>query len=470
VSVMSPPLVGVQTPRIMSQPPRVGTLGGEAADLAAQAGLVLDPWQRLVVDGAFGIQSDGRWSAFEVAVVVPRQSGKGSILEAIELAGLFLFDEELIIHSAHEFKTAVVAFNRVVSLINANDWLRRQVRRVRTSHGDEGIELNNGHALRFMARTKGAGRGFTGDRIILDEAYNLGPESMAALLPTLSSRPNPQLVYASSAGMATSLQLQAVRERGKSGTDRSLAYFEWSAPDDCDPEDRANWAQSNPALGIRISEEFIGREKAAMPAPEFARERLGIWDDGYRGSVISAEDWRACLDPTSRIEGPPRFAVDVRPDRSAAAIGAAGRRADGLWHVETVDAQSGTSWVVPRLVQLLERWGSAPVGIDPGGPAAPLMTAMLAAGLEVAATSTQEMTQASGLFFDRVTDRSLRHVPQASLDAAVAAGQRKWLGDKWLWARKEAVDVTPLLACSVALFVAQQAAVERPRTNKAAFY
>ena len=46
----------------------------------------------------------------EVALIVSRQNGKGSILEALELAALFLDDfippRGLILHSAHEFKTA----------------------------------------------------------------------------------------------------------------------------------------------------------------------------------------------------------------------------------------------------------------------------------------------------------------------------------------------------------------------------
>ncbi|MFW5415040.1 hypothetical protein J0910_00005, partial [Nocardiopsis sp. CNT-189] len=45
----------------------------------------------------------------------------------------------------------------------------------------------------------GGGRGLTADRVILDEAYNLSDDHMAALLPTMSARPNPQIVYTTSA-------------------------------------------------------------------------------------------------------------------------------------------------------------------------------------------------------------------------------------------------------------------------------
>ena len=91
---------------------------------------------------------------------------------------------------------------------------RRRVRQVYLQRGAESIELKNGKRLRFIARTGGSGRGFTADLVILDEAYALGDAEMAALLPTLSARPNPQIWYTSTAGLPTSVQLGRVRERG----------------------------------------------------------------------------------------------------------------------------------------------------------------------------------------------------------------------------------------------------------------
>ena len=176
----------------------------EAIELAASAGLILDEWQCFALDVALSERADGKWAAFEVGMIVPRQNGKGSILEARELAGLFLFGERLILHSAHEFKTAAEAFLRVKALVDNTDDLRRKVKQIRTSHGDEGIELLDGARLRFVARSRGSGRGFSGDCVILDEAFNLGAEAMGALLPTLSAKPNPQIWYTSSAPMASS--------------------------------------------------------------------------------------------------------------------------------------------------------------------------------------------------------------------------------------------------------------------------
>jgi phage terminase large subunit-like protein len=89
------------------------------------AGLDLDPWQQFALHGALGERPDGKWAAFEVGIEVPRQNGKGGILEAFGLAGLFLLGEQLIIHSAHEFATAEEALERMAQILEASPDLSR---------------------------------------------------------------------------------------------------------------------------------------------------------------------------------------------------------------------------------------------------------------------------------------------------------------------------------------------------------
>src|SRR3954467_11594674 len=70
--------------------------GQEAIDLAASAGLILDDWQQLSLLIGLGEAGLGKWAAFVVALIVARQDGKGSILEALELYWLFGTGERLI--------------------------------------------------------------------------------------------------------------------------------------------------------------------------------------------------------------------------------------------------------------------------------------------------------------------------------------------------------------------------------------
>lgn len=300
-------LLGSQEPRLCSLPPFDSARSGQnAIALAGRAGLTLDPWQRLVIEAGLRRRA-GRWAAFEVCLVVARQNGKGTVLEALELAALFLFpDVRLILHSAHEFKTAAEAFLRIRALIEDRPEFDRKVSRVRTAAGAEAIELKDGKRLRFVARSSGSGRGFTSDLVILDEAYRLGDQEMAALLPTLSARPDPQVWYASTAGDTSSIQLGRVRARGVAAADPSLAFLEWSADEDAyDPSDPADWARANPGLGIRIPADYVAREMAALAPEAFARERLSVGDYPLDGAgnwaVVSEDDWSSCANPAGHL-------------------------------------------------------------------------------------------------------------------------------------------------------------------------
>lgn len=463
-------LKGYQEPRIRSVPPYASTSGDEAIELCEMAGLYLDPWQQLVLRDSLGENAEGRWSAFEVGLIVPRQNGKGALLEARELVGLFLLEEKLILHSAHEFKTAQEAFRRIRRLVEETPQLRKQVapRGIKTSHGEEGIELKDGRRLRFVARSTGSGRGFTADLVILDEAYNLPAEAMAALLPTLSARPDPQIWYTSSAGMAESDWLRKIRKRGTEGTSKRLAYFEWSAQTEAKNyeqalEDREEWARANPALGIRIREEFIESELDAMAGEEFARERLGIWYDEEADVVIRAKDWKAIADAESQIgeDSGIVLGVDVSLNRSHGAISVAGVREDGTLHAELIEYREGTFWIVPRLLELIEDHDPRAVLMDPTGPAGGLLSSLAEEGVEAKKSkrgddllrllASREAAQACGAFYDLVVNGEIRHRDQKPVNDAVAGAKQRPMSDAWVWNRKESrYDVAPLVSMTLA--------------------
>ena len=444
-------LTGSQRPRVSSVPVGDEAAGVEAVELAESVGLVLDDWQRFALSSFLRERPGPRWAAFECGLVVPRQNGKGAILEARELAGLFLFGERLILHSAHEFKTAQEAFARVLALVENTDDLRKRVARIRTSHGEEGIELLTGQRLRFVARSTGSGRGFSADCVILDEAMVLPESSMGALLPTLSARPNPQIWYTSSAGRGDSDVLRSVRDRAVKGESGGLAYLEWSADPKDSADDEGAWASANPALGIRIGRDHVAREFDAMPPAEFARERLGIWDvPAGADVVIDLDAWRACLDSGSSVVDPVAFGVDVSPDGSAS-ISVAGSRPDGLVHVEVVDHRSGTSWVTGRLQELVRRWSPSCIVLDAASPVGALLPDLDRVGLSVSSVAGREAAQAAVAFTALVSQRQVRHLEQADLNAAVAAAKRRMVGDLWAFGRRgSSVDISPLVSCALA--------------------
>ncbi|MFG2144124.1 terminase [Streptomyces sp. NPDC048696] len=467
----------MQRPRVFTAPPYTSSSGQEAVELAAVAGLLLDEWQQFALHVGLGERPDGRWSAFEVAINVARQNGKGAIIEARELAGLFLLGERLILHSAHEFKTAKEAFLRIESLIVNTDSLRKRVKAVRRTTGEEAIELLTGERLRFLARSGGSGRGFTGNANMLDEDMILGDDAMGALMPTMAAIDNPQVWYFGSAGIGSpSMQLARLRKRAleamESGVpDPSLAYLEWSidphveecrpgCTDHDDPLSPFSVAKANPALGYRLTLEHTERERLTMSPEIFARERLGVGDypsdSADTWSVIGEDAWRALGDGTSTMSDPVAFAVDTTPERTHSAICAAGASGDAV-HVEVVDHRPGTGWVVERLVELVEKWRPCALVIDAGGPAASLIPAVKKAlaelGLEdlLLEPRTREVAAACGQFFDAVSEQQIVHLDQAPLATALAGTDKRPVGDGWAWARRGVnVDISPLVAATFA--------------------
>jgi phage terminase large subunit-like protein len=283
------------------------------------AGIGLDEAQQMIAEAVSGAGNDRRWSAFECVIFAPRQNLKTEFLLARILAGLFVFGEEYIVYSAHQVKTTTKTFRRLKRAIEQSPELGGRIVRVSNRTGAETIELSTGQVLECVARSTNSGRGFTGDTIILDEAHELDADQLAAILPMLSTRPNPQVLYALSLGNEQSTHLGVLRKRALSGDDPYVCWIEWSMAEDDQIGDRRVWAACNPAYPERISMGYLEREWAALGSdPEvFARERLGKsqWptDEAGLWETISEDVWTACAVPDADLGPPPVLAAAAAP-------------------------------------------------------------------------------------------------------------------------------------------------------------
>ena len=427
----------------------------DAIDIVSLAGLELFDWQQDLLRKSMR-RRGSRWAASEVAAVVTRQNGKGSILEARQVAGLFVIGERLQIHSAHEFKTCYEHFRRVKDLIESTPLLSKQVKIIRTGAGDQAIELTNGCRIRFIARSRSSGRGFSADVVYLDEAFELSDATMGALLPSLSARPDPQIWYTSSAPHKDSTVLHRVRKRGHAGDDPSLYFAEWACTADDDPTDPVNWAKANPSLGQLIDPERIATAQRSLEPAEFAREHLGVPEEleGHGAGPIDVELWKSLTDGESLpVDGTERLSLDVTPDRRFSTIGIAGKRGDGLGHVSIRHREPGTSWVVARCKELTDGHG-CPLIVTSGSPAAALIPDLELAGVPVDVMSPAEYAGACQRFVDGVNapEPVLRHRGSPDHVAAVAAAQIKPAGDGGytLSRRSTSSDLTPLTTAVMA--------------------
>ena len=343
----------------------------------------------------------------------------------------------LLIHTAHLADTSKEAFRRLEDLLDQNEWLSSQVRHVWRTNGHESIEFMDGRRIRFRTRTRGGGRGFSGSPVFFDESMFLPEISMQSILPVVSAQPDPQLWFMGSAVDQTIMEdgyaFARVRDRALHGDTDRLAYFEWSldaeTPDQVDEAMAVNpkaWAKTNPALGIRISPDYLKAEARELDPRGFAVERLGVGDwppvDGSGSQVISLEKWDALTDdPASdgaRMLDPVVLAFDTTPDRSMTSVVACGLRADGIPQVEVIDRRPGTGWVAERLNELVERHNVETVYVDGAGPAGSVLHLAQELGVPVEAVSAPDHAKACGLMFDTVDERGA----PASRRPGVAAG------------------------------------------------
>jgi hypothetical protein len=448
VKPQEPVIRGKQTPRIELIPKAAYTeTGDDAVRYAAAAGLHLDPWQEYVVKNMLGERLDYKWSAREVGIVVPRQQGKSALLEARMIAGLFLFNER-ILYTSHLLESAREIFNRLIGLIRSTPELEERVEQIYTGNTQSKIVLKSGLELQIGARTPDQGRGKSFDVLVMDEAYALTSGEVAALTPTLTTASNPQTIYASSAGMPKSEVLAKIRERGQDETTKSFAYFEWSAPDDADPDDIEALIMANPGLGIRMDLEHVAQERGSMSDEEFKRERLGQWAKIGGENAIPERDWLDLLDPDSAPGTFAAFAVDVPRSGDSANVVAVSAREDGRLHAEVIQRRNGISWVPLYLKQLQQAWGpqGTQVFLDRAGAASALEHDLALERVKYSFLSSQQIARSCAVLFDDVVERRLVHRGQVELDEAVEQATTKPVGDnlwKFVGTSKNA-DLSPL--------------------------
>lgn len=472
------------------------TEGEDAAFLSQSYGLVPDEWQGLVVDDALAVRADGLWCASRVGLSVPRQSGKNTVLEIIELYKIVVLGRR-ILHTAHEVKTARKAFMRLCSFFeNERKWpeLAAMVKDIRRTNGQEAIILHapgcpgEGNkacpcewgSCEFIARSKGSGRGFTVDDLVMDEAQELDDFVYAALLPTISAAPsgNPQqIICGTPPGPRDNGEVfTRLREDALGGKSRRTLWLEWSFAPDADPDDRAEWARANPALGKRLGVQVIEDERAAMDDATFVRERGGVWASDGTQQVVPDQVWAGLLDPGSEpLDGGLALGLDVAPDGVSTSACVAGRRADGRWHVELIEQRPGTAWVAARVAEVVGRHGFGAVVVDGASPALALVEDLRGRGVQVTVTGPRDMGQACGSFFQLVHEDVLRHVGQPQLSSAVSVARKRAIGSEGLWGWGRAVsgaDITPTVAATLALWGAMSTTAKpQPvkRTGRAVF-
>jgi len=478
------------------------TLGPEVAELISKCSddkgpFVMDPEQCLLLDDWFAYRVDltrktDRLAHFEGVVIAARQDLKTGALKAAALGKIFICEQRLVVWTAHTGTAVAEAYLEIKGLIESNPAMAVELIDFHDSPGKEELEFTNGRRIIFKIRTNDNVQSLAGDTVILDEGYMVKTEHLLALLPILAARPDPQVLWGSSAGLKHSAPLRAVRKRGRAG-DARLSYTEWAAKyrpcasemcihkpgtEGCAMDDHELWLQANVAVtrGRKTIEilESIRKSFAAKPT-DWASQFLVWWDDPEaEDDELPFPTWGDLLDLTADIPGIPTFALDVSPKSTIACITVAGAGLDGLPVVEisgsrgVLDYRSGIGWVIPRLEELDQKWPGFVITVLAGSSAEAMVPAIRNKGIAVDVIPAAEFARACVWVHSQANAKAepgkragqLRHTGQPELSSAVASVRPKASEAKgtFIWTRiNPAADITPAVSMTLALWRAQDA-------------
>lgn len=523
-------LLGSETPRIFTPPLRPLTpqtsLGFSVIEFATEIlGIDLLPWQRWLLVAALELREDGSLRFRTVVVLVARQNGKSTVSQVLALWWLYVCACRLVLGAAQDLDTAEEVWAGAVEMAEETEELAELIKRVVQVNGKKSLDLLSGERYKVKATNRRAGRGLSGDRIMLDELREHTTwDAWAAITKTTMAREEAQVWCFSNAGDVLSVVLRYLRllahhavgdPDGICGEDfvpagptqydvdnldededladveledlevfeDDLAIFEWSATPGCDKWDRGEWANANPALGhARAGSKLTLRAIASAcrtdPEWKFRNEVLCQWPDGAVEGPFPPGSWEQGTNPVlelpdgsqrvaeaDRIVGRVVACLDQSHDRSQTWIAFAGHRGDSVPQVEVVAGRHGNDWVRDWLMDDKRRDRvRAVTGQTKGAPVSSLMQRLKedpAFTIDVVDWTGGDLLSAHGDAFDAVRDAKVRHNPQPVLDAAAASASTKALGDGAVIDRKR----SPTDAAPLVAFEGALWLLNRPVTD-----
>ena len=399
------------------------------ARLARELGVPFMPWQSLVADVAGEYDEATAMPVYrEVIVTVPRQSGKTTLQLVTVLDRSLMWSRPCRI--AYTAQTGLDARQKMV-----NDWMpqlsrspfRATVDRELRGAAETAIEFHTGSRVEVLASAEEAGHGRTLDLGFIDEAFaDEDDRREQALVPAMTTIADAQLFIYSTMGTGKSALLNRKvadgRSHAEAGITQDIAYFEWSAPDDADPDDPVTWWACMPALGHTVGESAVRHARATMPDGEFRRAFLNQKRE-HDDCWLPAGAWEARRHPTGLTEPPDGTPIAVGFDGSynndsTALVGCTldghlfkigvwerPPDADPKWYVKR-------EWVDAKVRETFRRWKVAVMAVDRSRWVSETQEWLERYGEEVVVDVPQvrpRMVSASALFYTAVAQERLTH-------------------------------------------------------------
>lgn len=214
----------------------------------------------------------------------------------------------------------------------------------------------------------------------------------------------------------------------------------------------------NPALGIRLDEEFTAEEYRSMSKDGFCRERLGWWSpilEHKEDYAIPADLWDACKSSEPKPEGKTAYGVKFSADGSLVCLcGAVIGEIERVSLIEVKPTGQGTQWLADWLN---ERYNKASCVVIDGRNGVDVLVEKISSVWKIKGSiirpSAKDVIAAAGMITNDINENTLTwyEKQEALRDSAVTSVKRPIAGG-WGFGGENSA---PIEACALALWGAK---------------
>lgn len=420
--------IGEQTPSKSVILPYESSLGEQAIKTYEESGREAYEWQEFLTNAMFAQNADGLWTHMKFGYSIPRQNGKNEVVAIREFEGLK--KDERILHTAHRTTTSAAAFNRLLGIMESSGLEEKTDFTKIKATGRESIDLIGGGRIDFRTRTSTGGLGESFDLLVIDEAQEYTDDQESALRYTIAASKNPQTIFTGTppTPISSGTVFTKLRNSTLEGNAVDTGWAEWSVDKQSDIRDKDLWYETNPSLGLRLSERNVQSE-VGEDEIDFNIQRLGLWLEYNQKSAINENEWKELhIEKLPKFKGKLFVGVKYGHDGTNVAVSVAVKTEDDKVFVESIDCQTirqGNAWIL----HFLRNADIQEVVIDGASGQNILADGMKQAKIKAPILPTvKEIIVANSTFEQSLFQQSIAHKGQPSLHQVVTNCEKRNIG------------------------------------------
>jgi len=330
----------------------------------------LRKWQMDIVKGLYPIRGQRPRQGL---LSIPRGNGKTGLAAVLAAYGLFADEVEgaQVLIVASDERQAGHVFRAVRRMIELDERLAEQVQiyqdRIYVPHTDS--------ELRTLPAEPGALQGWDPTLMVVDELHVVTTPVWEAVTSAAGKRETSLTLAISTPADSPESVMWSLVEWGREGTDKSLFFREYAAPEGCALDDEKAWRIANPALGDFLHIDALRATMKTTREPAFRRYRLGQWV-GQAESWLPWGQWDSCADPGREVRDGERVVLAFDGSASGDSTALVGCTVGPDPHVFVVDVWENPGdrgWRVPReqvdtsVISAFEKYDVVELSADPWG-------------------------------------------------------------------------------------------------------